>query len=255
MILTVLGCAGGIGGVERLTTCLLLDDDILLDAGTGISELGIEELVRIDHVFLTHSHLDHVAGLPFLLDAVLDRRQGPVIVHASQSVIDTLNQHLFNWMLWPNFAVVPNAEHPVLQWEPLPPLVRLDLGIRSITAYPVKHTVPAVAYLVDNGRAAFLFSGDMCSSTEMWAAVTGEPRLRNVIVDCSFPDAQSAIAELSMHYSPRSLLEDIASLPGSIGLLVTHMKPGGESLILQELRRGIADRPLRALKRGDRLVF
>ena len=255
MNLTVLGCAGGIGGVERLTTCLLLDDDILLDAGTGISELGMEELVRIDHVFLTHSHLDHVAGLPFLLDAVLDRRRGPVIVHASQSVIDTLNKHLFNWMLWPDFAVVPNAEHPVLHWEPLPPFVRLSLGIRSITAYPVKHTVPAVAYLVDNGRAAFLFSGDMSSSPEMWAAVAGEPRISKVIVDCSFPDAQSAIAQLSMHYSPRSLLEDIASLPNSIALLVTHMKPGCENLILQELRKGVADRPLDALKRGDRLVF
>jgi 3',5'-cyclic-nucleotide phosphodiesterase len=255
MNLTVLGCAGGIGGAERLTTCLLLDDDILLDAGTGISELRMEELVRINHIFLTHSHLDHVAGLPFLLDAVLDRRQGPVIVHASQAVIDTLNKHLFNWMLWPDFAVVPNAEHPVLHWEPLPPFARLGLGIRGITAYPVKHTVPSVAYLVDNGRAAFLFSGDMSSSPEMWAAVAGEPWISKVIVDCSFPDAQSAIAQRSMHYSPRSLLEDIASLPSSIALLVTHMKPGYEQLILQELRKGVADRPLDALKRGDRLVF
>ena len=255
MNLTVLGCAGGIGGVERLTTCLLLDDDILLDAGTGVSELRMEALVRIDHVFLTHSHLDHVAGLPFLLDAVLDRRQGPVVVHASQSVIDTLSKHLFNWMLWPDFAVVPNAEHPVLRWEPLLPFVRLGLGLRSITAYPVKHTVPAVAYLVENGRAAFLFSGDMSSSPEMWAAVAGEPRISKVIVDCSFPDAQSAIAHLSMHYSPRSLLEDIASLPSSMALLVTHMKPSFEDLIMEELRRGVADRPLHALKRGDRLAF
>ena len=140
MNLTVLGCAGGIGGVERLTTCLLLDDDILLDAGTGISELGMEELVRIDHVFLTHSHLDHVAGLPFLLDAVLDRRQGPVIVHASQSVIDTLKKHVFNWMLWPDFAVVPNPEHPVLHWEPLLSLCPSQLG------YPEHYRVSGKAF-------------------------------------------------------------------------------------------------------------
>ena len=61
MKLTVLGCAGGIGGRERLTTCLLLDDDILLDAGTGLATLDIDALAKIEHVFLTHTHLDHVA--------------------------------------------------------------------------------------------------------------------------------------------------------------------------------------------------
>ena len=86
MKLQILGCAGGIGGPERLTTCLMIDSDILLDAGTGLTSLNIEQLVRIDHVFITHCHLDHVAGLALLLDAVQGRRKGPVTVHAPPSV-------------------------------------------------------------------------------------------------------------------------------------------------------------------------
>ena len=76
MKLRVLGCSGGIGGTGGFsrTTSLLLDDDILIDAGTGLEDLTVEQLERIDHVFLTHSHLDHVSGLPLMIDSIGARR-------------------------------------------------------------------------------------------------------------------------------------------------------------------------------------
>src|SRR5690606_32229835 len=119
MKLQILGCAGGIGGRERMTTCMRVDDDVLLDAGTGLASLELAQLIAIDHVFLTHSHLDHVAGLAFLLDSVLGERIDPVTVHASEKVIATLKHHLFNWHLWPDFAQIPGPEHPVLRWVPM----------------------------------------------------------------------------------------------------------------------------------------
>ena len=47
MKLRSLGCAGGIGG-ELRTTSFLIDDDILIDAGTGLGGLSLAELVAID---------------------------------------------------------------------------------------------------------------------------------------------------------------------------------------------------------------
>ncbi|MEE8345525.1 MAG: hypothetical protein V3R35_09305 [Woeseiaceae bacterium] len=38
---------------------MLIDDDILLDAGTGIGDLALKDLRTIRHVFLTHAHLAH----------------------------------------------------------------------------------------------------------------------------------------------------------------------------------------------------
>lgn len=254
MHLHILGCAGGIGGRERLTTCLAIDHDVLLDAGTGVGELSVEALTKIDHVFLTHSHLDHVVGLAFLLDAVLGRRRTPVTVHASEAVIGTLKKHLFNWLIWPDFARLPNPAHPVLRWEVLEPRTPVVLGERVFCAYPVDHTVNAVAYVVRNERSGFVFSGDMGSSPELWAALAKEPRINKVLVDCSFPDAEAEIARLSKHYHPRALLADAAVVPDSIEFLVTHLKPGCEALILDELRAGSA-RQFHALKRGDRFTF
>ncbi len=118
MKLTVLGCSGGIGS-GRHTTSLLVDDDILIDAGSGITTLDFEQLLKIDHVFLTHAHLDHVLGLPLLLDSVGDLRGAPVTVHALPEVLEVLSTHLFNWHLWPDFRDIPSAEAPWLRFEPL----------------------------------------------------------------------------------------------------------------------------------------
>ena len=145
MKLSILGCAGGIGGREKWTTCLRLDEDILFDAGTGLATLDMQALIKIDHLFLTHAHLDHVAGLALLVDAVQGKRSHPIIVHATQEVIAVLRQHLFNWHLWPDFGAIPSEQAPVLRWDALPLHTDLSIKGRTIYAAPVNHTSGSVA--------------------------------------------------------------------------------------------------------------
>ena len=116
MKLRILGCSGGIGGNMRTTT-MLLDHDILIDAGTGVGDLSLAEMVAIDHVFLTHSHLDHIASIPFLLDSVGFMRDNPLVVHATAETIAILKQHIFNWQIWPDFTEIPNSNQPCLHFE------------------------------------------------------------------------------------------------------------------------------------------
>jgi glyoxylase-like metal-dependent hydrolase (beta-lactamase superfamily II) len=255
MRLQVLGCAGGIGGRERLTTSLLVDHDILLDAGTGMTSLGIEQLVRIDHVFISHCHLDHVAGLALLVDAVLGKRKAPVTVHATEKVIAALKQHLFNWVLWPDFAAIPDAQHAILQWNPIARDEAIALDGRTVQACPVNHTDGSSAYWVHKDRAGFLFTGDMASTPDLWSAFRSEPRLQKVIVDCSFANADAEIADKSRHFCPRSLLADIAAMPLSVEFLIYHLKPGHEDLIMQELKDEGGTREFKALKCGDIFDF
>lgn len=255
MKLHILGCGGGIGGRERLTTSLWLDTDILLDAGTGLSDLDIGQLHAIDHVFLTHSHLDHIAGLALLLDAVAGKRAGPVTVHATEKVISSLQEHLFNWVLWPDFSRITNEDMPILCWAPIVPGKTVELNGRSITAYRVNHTVDAVGYWVRNSDAGFLFTGDMSSTPDLWATMVQETKLVKVIVDCSFSNADIALANKSKHFCPSTLVEDIRTMPDSIEFFIYHLKPGQEDLIMEELRVAGGKRTFKALRRGDCFVF
>lgn len=254
MKLHILGCAGGIGGRERLTTCLRVDEDVLLDVGTGIADLDIDALVRIDHVFLTHSHLDHVAGLAFLVDAVQGKRQGAITVHATPKVIDILKKHVFNWAIWPDFAAIPDHENPVLRWQPIAHGAAVALGERLITAWPVNHTVGSSAYWVRGSRDGFLFTGDMCTTPALWPHLANEKLLSKVIVDCSFTNVDRELADKSMHFCPQTLIEEIKVLPVGVDILIYHLKPGQEESIMQELQSDGARRYV-AVRRGETFEF
>ena len=160
MKLRILGCSGGIGGEHLRTTSLLVDDDVLIDAGTGVGDLPIADLARIDHVFLTHTHLDHIACLPLIIDSVGDRRDKPLTVYGTPAVLDILRKHIFNWLVWPDFAEVPSAENPFMRYQAVELLKPVTLGGRVFTPLPVDHTVPAVGYRLDSGyRQPGLFRG------------------------------------------------------------------------------------------------
>ncbi|MFZ6719691.1 3',5'-cyclic-nucleotide phosphodiesterase [Undibacterium sp. Ji49W] len=254
MKLKILGCAGGIGGKEPNTTSMLVDDDVLVDAGTGLASLSIEQLVAIDHVFISHCHLDHVAGLALLMDAVFGKRSTPVTVHATPEVVQALKTHIFNWVIWPDFSSLPNAEQPSMRFEEMLTGSTLTLGDRSIRSYPVNHTPGSVGYWIKNRDAGFLFTGDMATTPDLWAAMKNETSLRKVIVDCSFPDAEAELAHISRHFCPGALLQDIQDLPEAVDFLIYHLKPGQETQIMYELE---AKRPgkFTALRAGDSFQF
>ena len=105
----VLGCSGAIAKDCR-TTSFLIDDDVLVDAGTGVGDLTLAEMQRINHVFLTHSHLDHIAALPLMLDAVASYRSTPLVVYALSETTAALKAHIFNNLIWPDFTRMPSPQ-------------------------------------------------------------------------------------------------------------------------------------------------
>lgn len=233
--LRVLGCSGGIGGAHLRTTALLVDDDILIDAGTGLGNLSIEELARIDHVFLTHTHLDHIACLPMMIDSVADRRDRPITVYGTRAVLNILKAHVLNWLVWPDFAEVPTADSPFMRYREIEVLQTLTVSGRSFTPLPVDHTIPAVGYQIDSGAGSLVFSGDTGPCDAFWAAVNAIGNLRHLIVECAFPDREGRLAALSKHLCPSLLASELHKLERHCEIHITHLKPGQMELTMAEI--------------------
>lgn len=233
MKVTILGCSGGIGG-GRHTTSLLVDGDILVDAGTGVTRLSLEQLTAIDHVFITHTHLDHILALPLMLDSVGAMRDRPVTVYAIDSVIEILRQDIFNWRIWPDFTEVPPTR-PYLRYEAIEVYEPTRLGSRSITALPASHTVPAVGYQLDSGEASLVFSGDTGPNPALWDWVNRIENLRAVIIETAFPQDEHGVAEVSKHLSPDLLALELAQLKRPAKVYITHLKPGREQAIMADI--------------------
>jgi ribonuclease BN (tRNA processing enzyme) len=250
MRIEVLGCSGGIGGASR-TTALRVDGDVLIDCGTGVGDLELEELVGIDHVFLTHGHLDHVALLPMLADAGVGRRTMPLTAYALAETIATLRDCLFNGRVWPDYTVLPAPDRPYLRLLPIQPGVPVALGARSFTPLPVRHAVPAVAYRVDSGDASLVFSGDTTFSEAFWDAVNGIANLRHLIMETTFLDDNEVGCRTSGHTNARLLAQGLARLAHPVSLHITHMEPGREEQTWAEVLQAVGDRSPERLRRGQ----
>ncbi len=254
MRIKVLGCSGGVGPGLR-TTSLLVGDDILIDAGTGVGDLSLTQQRRIRNVFLTHSHLDHICGLAFMADNLFDRIDRPIGVHATQQTLQAIRDHVFNWTVWPDFSQLPDETQPLLRWcemgvgetrEPQP-------GLR-ITAFRVLHTVPAVGYALEGQRGTFAFSGDTYADDGLWAALNQLQRLDKLMIEIAFPNDRAALGHASKHFTPQLLAEELRKLRHRPRLYLTHHKPGCERIIERECREALAGWNYEHLKRGDTIT-
>ncbi len=235
MKLRILGCSGGISGSLR-TTSMLLDNDVLIDAGTGVGDLSLTELSAIDHIFVTHSHLDHVASIPFLVDTVNPMRDRPLTVHATAETVETLRQHLFNWKIWPDFTQIPDASQPYMRYQTLELGKTVTVGGRKVTALPANHTVPAVGFHLDSGRASLVFSGDTTSNDALWEVVNRIGNLKYLIVETAFSNAEQELAVRSGHLCPSMLADELRKLKLAPEIYITHLKPSEIDLTMQEIR-------------------
>lgn len=252
MRVRVLGCSAGIRAGLR-TTSLLIDDDILIDCGTGVGDLDHPSMLKLRHVFLTHSHLDHIAALPLLVDTLFDHFQRePLTLHCQPATYRALRRHIFNWIIWPDFFELPEKAAPALRFQPLSCGQVCELGDgRRAEMIEVNHTVPGTAYRIQDARAALAFSGDTTTNDTLWAALNRHDGLDMLFVECAFPESERELSRASGHYCPSSLAGDLLKLRHRPRTYVTHLKPGAEQVTMEEIRQIAPHFELRSLGGGE----
>ena len=255
MKLRVLGCSGGIGGRHLRTTSLLVDNDILIDAGTGVGDVSLPELMLIDHIFVTHSHLDHVCSIPFLVDTVGGMRNKPLIVHATEPTLEIIRNHIFNWSIWPDFTQVPTPSKPFMRYEAIELGQTVELKGRKITSLPANHVVPAVGFQVDSGEASLVFTGDTTTYDPLWKVVNKISNLRFLIIEVAFCNRERELAVAAKHFCPSLLAEELPKLERSAEIFITHLKPGEVELTMRQIENGAYNRCPKMLLNNQEFEF
>jgi len=248
MELLVLGCSGGIG-TDLRTTTFLLDDDVLIDAGTGVGDLNLDQMKKLRHIFLTHSHLDHITGIPLLVDTVFGTHgDEPIVIHAQEVTINALRAHIFNNIIWPDFSLLPNRQKPAIRYQAMIPGEIYQLGDRRIEMITVNHIVPGVAYRVETSTGVFAFSGDTSTTDHLWQRLNESDRLDLLFVESAFANKDQHLSKLAGHYCPETLAADLQKLTHKPEIYLSHAKPGDEQLIFDECTKAITSHTVKSLK-------
>lgn len=230
----VVGCSGG-SVKGRFLSCFLLDDTIALDAGGLTGPLTLQEQLRVRHVIVTHTHLDHNCGLPFFIDNVFGRLDTPIVVYGIPSVVESLQSHMFNDVMWPDFTKLPSASRPTVRFEEIAPEKPFSIGRLSFTAIEVEHLIPTVGFLVEDEEGAVLYTSDTGPTDRVWEVASAHPKLKCVITEVSFTNEESELARLSGHMTSSILASELSKLNSKVPILITHTKPGHVERIAREL--------------------
>ena len=233
MKLRVLGCAGS-ESPGRKSPAFLVDDVMLLDAGIVGAVLSQSAQEQITAVLLSHAHHDHVRGLPSFADNLMVAgKQGSAAIIGSAATLTAVHEHLLNGLIWPDFSRLPTPETPILRWQPIEPYRAFRVREYLITAFPVNHSVPTLAYRLDRDGVSLVYTGDMSPTPELWNAI-GTPTA--MIVEISFPNEMEELARMTGHLTAALLAKELALLavlPAQI--FVCHIKPFHEETIRREI--------------------
>lgn len=239
MEIDILGCSGGVSGnpANMGTTCLRLGKQLLIDAGSGLSKLSLNEQRQIRDILLTHAHMDHISDLPGFLANLFDHIDKPVRVHALPETIEVLKDCIFNYQIWPDFTQLPSPDKPILEFVTVQPWRSFELHGATVTPFFVEHTVPTVGYSVKQDHHHFVFAADTTASETLVDELNRLGHIDTLMMECSFPDAMRALAEQSRHMTPALLLEVLDGLAEQPQKLwITHLKPAYEEKIRHDIR-------------------
>lgn len=248
---------GGHGGQAKgySTTSFLVDDFLLIDAGAVTGALSVEEQLKIDHILISHSHLDHIKDLAFLSDNCFGLRSKPFEVYTHETVNRIIKTHLLNDIVWPDFTVLPSKENPTIRINSIEEEKTLFLGEHSITPVKVHHAQDALGFIVERENSSILFTLDTGPTERIWEVAKRFRNLKAIFTEVSFPNRLSQVAEASEHHTPSSLKVELPKMPPEIPVILTHLKPNYRNEIKEEIKE-IGESRVRILERdGESFSF
>ena len=228
--------AQGVANLEQRLTCFLIDDCVAVDAGSIAIALTNEQRSKVKDIIITHPHMDHVASLPIFIDDLYPSLQQPMRVHATPEVIELLERDVFNWNVYPRFSDLKNDYGPVMEYVPTPIGKPFKVAHLSVVAVPVNHIVPTIGLVVSDGQSSVAFSSDTAQTEEFWKILNEMKGLDALLIEASFPDRLAKLAEVSRHFTPASLGQELKKLThNGMDIMAVHLKASYRDEIIAQL--------------------
>lgn len=235
MRVKILGSYGG-SVLNCRTTCFLVNDFLALDAGSLTMALNLEEQRKVSHILLSHTHIDHIYSLPFIIANISNNVSAPISLYASKQSIENLQNHLFNNYTWPDFSIIPSYTNPAIKFIEIEAERSFEINDLSITPIEVNHIIPTFGFMISSEETAILYIADTSATERIWHYANNAKNLRAVFIEASYPNRLRKLAYKSGHLTPADLEQELKKFKQEAEILVYHCKPEFFDEIKEDLR-------------------
>jgi cAMP phosphodiesterase len=236
-LLKVLGASGS-KTRDSGTVSFQVTDNIIIDAGNVFQKYEFDTN-KIEHVFISHSHFDHILELPFLIENGFTVRNKPLRIHGLKSTIENIKKFMFNNDIWPDFSLIPlltTGEKSII-FEEFEFNETYEINGVKITPIEMNHIVPTAGFIVEKEHGAFALSSDTYITEKFWEVINENKKISKVLVEVSFESFLDGLAEVSKHLTPHLLDEELKKLKrDDVEVFVYHIKEASYNKVQQELK-------------------
>lgn len=235
MKITLVESSVGHGPRQQILASYIVNDSIVIDAGSigFVSPLDVQKQVK--HVFISHSHTDHLASLPIFIDNVYAPGPECPIVYGNADVLDCLQKHVFNERIWPDMIRLSLEETPFLKLEEIHTETTVEVDGVRITPVAVDHIVPAMGFILEDDEAAIAIVSDTNPTNRIWEVINEQQNLKAVLLEASFPNHMAWLAERAMHLTPKLFAGELQKLKQPAQVIAIHIKTAFDEQIKKEL--------------------
>jgi HD-GYP domain-containing protein (c-di-GMP phosphodiesterase class II) len=227
----------GVGDKDESGTSIRVSKNVIIDSGNLLQHLN-DEAIAIEHIFLTHSHLDHIIDIPFFLDRFYEFLKEPIKIYGLKETIEVIKKDIFNWSVWPDFSNIKllNLEGNVVEF------IELEFGKEykfddvTLKPFELNHTVPTAGYLIKKPSFSAIYATDTHKCEKLIDEINRDKSVDSLIVDISFSSEYEELASDSGHLTPMVLKSELTKIDREIDIYPTHIKPTHKERVQEELR-------------------
>ena len=151
--LTILGNSSATPTIDRHPSAQylnLLEHHILIDCGEGTQTQMSKYKIRkskIEHIFISHVHADHILGLPGLIFTMnLNQRTIPLHIYGPQSIFEIIDMFLKHSETALKFEIIRHVtNHQITE-------IILENALVKVTSFPLFHRVPTTGFIFQEQR-------------------------------------------------------------------------------------------------------
>lgn len=222
------------------TSSFYLNEENMIDAGNLLESLE-EKSANIHKIWITHSHLDHICDIAYIVDNYFPLIKKSIVICALAQTIQAIKTHFLNDVIWPDFSKIKLQDNSAYCIEYMEVELEKEYMLssnESIKAFQTDHTIPSCGYIYKKKNTSILITSDTYSLKNAIKIINQDKEIRSIVVECSFSSNMETLAKESKHLTPKLLSEMLIDLKrDDVSLYINHMKPSCVNVIAKELEQ------------------